>query len=133
MFIYNDRWNFYYFFLQILAQIIVLEKRGLFWNSIKLCDCNGIWTHNHLARKQTLHHLANWSVWLNGWVFVYELSDCGIESRCNHLNFRYRICFKQGDPWHSGNYRVWFHSETRTWHDTLKKSCSLKHVRDMTR
>ena len=39
------------------------------------------------------------------------------ESRCSHLNFRYRVCFKQGVPWHSGNYRVWIHSETRTWHD----------------
>ena len=25
--------------------------------------------------------------------------------------------FKQGVPWYSGNYRVWIHSETRTWHD----------------
>ena len=24
---------------------------------------------------------------------------------------------KQGFPWHSGNYRVWILSETRTWHD----------------
>ena len=24
---------------------------------------------------------------------------------------------KQGFPWHSGNYREWIHSETRTWHD----------------
>ena len=24
-------------------------------------------------------------VWLNGWVFVYELSGCGIESRCCHF------------------------------------------------
>ena len=23
----------------------------------------------------------------------------------------------QGVPWHSGNCRVWIHSETRTWHD----------------
>ena len=56
-------------------------------------------------------------VWLNGWVFVYELSGCGFESRCSHLNFRFRACFEQGVPWHSGNYRVWIHSETRTWHD----------------
>ena len=27
----------------------------------------------------------SWSVWLNGWVFVYELSGCGFESRCCHL------------------------------------------------
>ena len=56
-------------------------------------------------------------VWPNGWVFVYELSGSGFESSCNHLNFRFCACFEQGVPWHSGNYRVWIHSETRTWHD----------------
>ena len=50
-------------------------------------------------------------------MFVYELSGCGFESRCSHLNFRFHACFEQGVPWHSGNYRVWIHSETRTWHD----------------
>ena len=25
-------------------------------------------------------------VWLNGRVFLYELSSCGFESRCSHLN-----------------------------------------------
>ena len=57
------------------------------------------------------------SVWSNGWVFVYELSDCGFDSNCSHLNFRFRVCFEQVVPWHSGNYRVWIHSETGTWHD----------------
>ena len=57
------------------------------------------------------------SVWLNGWVFVYELSGCGFESRCSHLNFRFCACFEQGVPWHPGNYRLWIHSETHAWHD----------------
>ena len=39
------------------------------------------------------------------------------ESICSHLNFRFRACFEQGVPWHSGNYRVWIHSEMCTWHD----------------
>ena len=30
------------------------------------------------------------SFWLNGWVFVYKLTGCSFESRCSHLNFRYR-------------------------------------------
>ena len=25
-------------------------------------------------------------VWQNGWVFVYELSGCGFQSSCSHLN-----------------------------------------------
>ena len=32
--------------------------------------------------------------------------------------------FEQGVPWHSGNYRVRIHSETRTWHD---KNIQSKH------
>ena len=45
-------------------------------------------------------------VWLNGWVFVYELSGWGFQSHCGHSNFRYGACFEQGVPWHSGIYRV---------------------------
>ena len=37
---------------------------------------------NDLVRNRTLNHL---SVWVNGWVFVYKLGDCGFESRCSHL------------------------------------------------
>ena len=56
-------------------------------------------------------------VWPNGWVFVWELSGCGFESRCSNLNFRYCASFEQVVPWHSGKYRVWIHSGMRTWHD----------------
>ena len=59
------------------------------------------------------------SVWLNGWVLVYELSSCGFESSYSHLNFWFRVCFEQGVSWHSGNYRVWIHSETRTRHGNI--------------
>ena len=30
-----------------------------------------------------------WPVWLNDWVFVYELSGCGFYSSYSHLNLRY--------------------------------------------
>ena len=63
------------------------------------------------------HRSIIWPVWLNGWVFVYELSGCGFESSCSHLNFRFCPCLEQEVPWHSGTYRVRIHSETRTWHD----------------
>ena len=76
----------------------------------------------HCTNKYSQHSSINWSVWLNGWVFVSGLSDCGFESNCGHLHFRYGTCFKQGVPWHSANYRVWIHSETCTWHDKNKKS-----------
>ena len=61
-------------------------------------------------------HSIVWPVWLNGWVFIYELSGCGFESSCSHLNCWFCTCFEQGVPWNSNNYRVWIHSETRTWH-----------------
>ena len=40
-----------------------------------------------------------------------------VRARLQSLNLRYRACFEQGVPWHSGIYRVWIHSETREWHD----------------
>ena len=35
--------------------------------------------------------------WLNGGLFFYELSGCGFESCCCHLNLRYYTFFEQGD------------------------------------
>ena len=58
-----------------------------------------------------------WPVWLNSLVFIYEVSDCGFGPRCIHVNFRFRACFEPGVPWYSGNYGMWIHSETCTWHD----------------
>ena len=52
-------------------------------------------------------------------------SGCGFESRCSHLNFRYRACFEQGVTWHSGKYRVWIYSEKRTWYDKSIQSNAL--------
>ena len=52
-----------------------------------------------LVCKRTLSHLAKLSrrsVSLNVWVFIYELSACGFESHCNHLNLRYHACFGLG-------------------------------------
>ena len=72
--------------------------------------------------KYSQHSSIIWPVGINGWVFVYELSGCGFESRCTHLNFRFRACFEEGVPWHSGNYGVWIHSETHPWHDKNRQS-----------
>ena len=93
--------HFRFRFVFINVYIFVQQKT---WT---LCDCNGTRTHNHLVRKRTLNHL----------VLVYKLSGCGFASRCSNLSFRFRACFEQGVPWYLGNYRVWVHFETRTWHD----------------
>ena len=39
--------------------------------------------------KMSINSVKNYQkqeiFWLNGWVFVYELSGCGFESCCSHL------------------------------------------------
>ena len=40
----------------------------------------------HRTDTYSQHSLIIWPVWLNGWVFVYELNSCGFESCCFHLN-----------------------------------------------
>ena len=39
----------------------------------------------HLTDKYSQHSSIIWPFWLNGWVFVYELSGCGFESHCSHI------------------------------------------------
>ena len=50
---------------------------------------------------------------------IHQLKICGFESCCSHLNFRFCTCLEQGVPWHSCNYGVWIHSETRMWHSSI--------------
>ena len=79
-----------------------------------------VWSHSEtrvrdmIRTYSQMHHTDKylqgssiiWSVWLNGWVFVYELSGCGCDSRCSHLNFRYRACFYQvvSNLWFAWDY-----------------------------
>ena len=60
-----------------VKELFARDRRDI-W---KLNDCNGI--HNHLVRKQTLNNLSKW---LNDWVFVHELSGCGLVSCCSLKN-----------------------------------------------
>ena len=39
---------------------------------------------------------------LNDWVFIYQVSGCGFECRCCHLNLRYGAFLEEGVPWQSG-------------------------------
>ena len=88
-----------------------------------------VWIQSQCVRDMTriytqMDHSDNFSeqldhsaVSLNCWVFIYKLSGSGFESQWSHLNFRFRTCFEQRVTWHSGNFSVWIHSETHTWHD----------------
>ena len=83
----------------------------------RVSDMTRTYTQMHRTDKYSEHSSVIWAVWPNGWVLVYELSGSGFESSSSHLNFRFRACFEQEVPWHSGNYRVWIQSEKRAWHD----------------
>ena len=60
------------------------------------------YSHMHRTDKYSQYSSIIRPVWLNGWVFVCELSGCRFESHCCQLNVRYDTCFEQGVPWHSG-------------------------------
>ena len=85
----------------LIVKKILAQNRRHIWS---LSDCNGTQTHNHLVHKRTLNHLAKlafyykWLIcvaitclycaltvrtYLNGWVFLYNLSVCGFKSCCN--------------------------------------------------
>ena len=64
-------------------------------------------------------HSTIWPNW-PGWVLIYKLSSFYPVAWMSRNS-----CFEQGVLWHSGNYRVWIHSETRTWHDD---NIQLKHL-----
>ena len=40
----------------------------------------------HHTDKYLQHSSIIWSVWLNVWVFVYELSGCEFKPSCSHLD-----------------------------------------------
>ena len=53
---------------------------------VLVCRC--IWLYLLIkspTRFRVNPHPIVWAVWLNGWLFVYELSGCGFESSCSHL------------------------------------------------
>ena len=93
-----------------------------YYNKICQSNCNWTQTHNHLVHKRTF---TNKLVWLNGWLFIYELSGCGFRSSCSHLNFSFCVCFEQGVPWHSGNYTKQIHPEMHMCHDKNIQSKDL--------
>ena len=54
--------------------------------------------------------MASWAKWL-------KIRGCRFYLvQLPSLKLRFRPCFEQGVPSHWGNYRVWIHSKTRTWH-----------------
>ena len=80
------------------------QNRKFKWFTLKrVCDMIKTHCQMHYINKYSQHSSIICPVWLNGRVFVYKLGGRGFQSRCSHLNFQYRACFKQAVPWHSGN------------------------------
>ena len=73
---------------------------------------------NPTARLE-LNHLASLAKWLS---VCLRTKWFWVRVQFSHLKFRFRACFEQEVPWHSGNYRVSIHCETRTWHDKNTQS-----------
>ena len=66
-------------------------------------DMIGTYSQIHRTDKYSHYSSIIWPVWLNGWVFVFELSGCAFWLSCNHWNFRFGACFQQWVPWYSGS------------------------------
>ena len=97
-----------------LYVLIMLRTRTCGFTLKHICDMIRTSSQMHRTDSYSQHSSIIWWTWLNDWVFVYELSSCGFKSSYSHVNFRFRACFKEGVPWHSGKYRVWIQSETRS-------------------
>ena len=50
-----------------------------------VCDMTRTYSQMHRTDKYSEQSSIIWSVWPNGWVFVYELSGSGFECSCSHL------------------------------------------------
>ena len=82
-----------------------------------LSDCNWTRTHNHLAPKQTQNHLAKLTS-LAKWLSVrFRTKWLWVQVQLQSLKLQICTYFEWETPWHSGNYRVCIHTETRMWHD----------------
>ena len=74
----NFAQNWKHVFFEAMYQTVGLKRFSFHWLYVII-----------LSRKSfrvNLHSIVclnvNWSVWLNGWVFVYQLSGCGFEPLC---------------------------------------------------
>ena len=82
------------------------------------------------TRAQSIGSLAKWLM------FIYKLSYSGFKSSYCHLIFRFCAYFKGGVPWHSCNYRVCIHSETRTWDRSIiciRVRTQINHLASLTK
>ena len=95
-------------------QCVVLKEcsiSGLLFHKERRHGSNGFWTHNHLVRNERSTSLVKWLIVRSRtkWLLV--------RIQLLPLKLRNHAWLEQEAPWHSANYRVWIHSEMRTWYD----------------
>ena len=57
--------------------------------NLKICDCDGTWTHKHLVCNETFNHLAKLAKWMSCVVSTYLYGKLNwivfLSSKLNHL------------------------------------------------
>ena len=68
------------------------------FNLKRVRDMTKTYSQIHRTDKYSQRSSIIWSVWLNGWVFIYELSDCRFKSSCSDLDYFFlkssQICWR---------------------------------------
>ena len=87
--------NTIFFFFRFLSEIWRLLRPRSFLTFRQTIECGFTlkvirdmvitYSQMHRAGKYSQYSLIIWPIWVNGWVFIYELSGCGFRSRCCHL------------------------------------------------
>ena len=109
------------------------------WDIWSLNDCNRIWIHNHLLRKRTLNHLANWP---NGWAELGVLI-CTVHSIvCSyHVTYMFHtestlyFCLNVKERFAGNRHDLWSLCDcnrTRTYNHLARKG-TLNHLAQLTK
>ena len=82
----------------------------------------------HHTDKYWQHSSIIWPVWLNVWMFDYELSGCGFVSRCSHNNIQFSfVLYSIRNRFDSHTYSSWysfiFYICHHNWGSFFEKCC----------
>ena len=85
---------------------------------VRIREMTRTYCQMHHTDKYSQHSSIIWPVWLNVWMFVYELSGRGFDPSCNHLNSDFMPASSK---------------EFLDIHATIECGFTLKRILDMTR
>ena len=75
--------------------LLLIINRNTFALCIRwiISPCHDCQRDSINKNKYSQHSSIIWPVWLNGWVFVYELSGCGFKSNYSHWGITKHVIF----------------------------------------